>query len=77
MFTVEKRRIPVGDHTIRLRILRPRHQTGLAPGVLWVHGGAYASGSSKDVLATRALSLVTKFGCVLLAPDYRLSGRYP
>ncbi len=78
LFTVTKRVIPVGRHSVRLLILRPLARTEeKAPGVLWVHGGGYQSGSAKDVFATRALSLVVKFGAVLVAPDYRLSGRHP
>ena len=78
LFSVEKRSIPVGDHKLRLLILRPRQRRNeSAPGVLWAHGGGYQSGSAKDVFATRALSLVVKFGAVLIAPDYRLSKKHP
>ena len=78
LFLTEKRKIPVGDHTIRLLILRPLEKNEKpVPGVLWVHGGGYQSGSAKDVFVTRALSLVVKFGVVLVAPDYRLSRRHP
>ena len=78
LFLTEKRRIPVGDHSIKLLILRPLEKTDkLVPGVLWVHGGGYQSGSAKDIFVTRALSLVVKFGAVLVAPDYRLSKRHP
>ena len=59
-------------------ILRPSvlHEEKV-PGVLWIHGGGYQSGSSRDVYLTRALSLVVKFGMILVAPDYRLSRRHP
>ena len=78
LFHVEKRTIPVGDHSIRLLILRPRSMGGEKPsGVLWVHGGGYQSGSAKDVFATRALSLVVKYGSILVSPDYRLSKKHP
>ena len=78
LFLTEKRKIPVGDHTIRLLILRPLEKKEKpVPGVLWVHGGGYQSGSAKDIFVTRALSLVVKFGAVLVAPDYRLSRRHP
>ena len=78
LFHTEKRRIPVGDHSIRLLILRPPEKNGeRVPGILWVHGGGYQSGSAKDVFATRALSLVVKFGAGLVAPDYRLSKKHP
>ena len=78
LFTVEKRKIPVGHHEIGLLILHPLERPEApAPGVLWIHGGGYQSGSAKDVFVTRALSLVVKFGAVLVAPDYRLSRRHP
>ena len=78
LFLTEKRKIPVGDHSIRLLILRPLEKSEKpVPGVLWVHGGGYQSGSAKDIFVTRALSLVVKFGAVLVAPDYRLSKRHP
>ena len=78
LFQIQKRSIPVGEHKIRLLILRPLGgNREKAPGVLWIHGGGYQSGSAKDVFATRALSLVVKFGAVLVAPDYRLSKRHP
>ena len=78
LFLTERRRIAVGRHTIRLLILRPlESREEKVPGVLWIHGGGYQSGSAKDVFATRALSLVVKFGAVLVAPDYRLSKKHP
>ncbi len=78
LFTVRKVTIPVRTHKISLLILHPlKPETGQAPGVLWIHGGGFQSGSAKDVFATRALSLVVKFGAVLVAPNYRLSGKHP
>lgn len=77
-FTTEKRRIPVGSHSIQLLILRPKARSGeSAPGVLWIHGGGYQSFSAKTVFFTRALSLTAKYGAVLVAPDYRLSKKHP
>ena len=78
LFITEKREIPGGDHTVPLLILRlMERREEQVPGVLWIHGGGYQSGSAKEVFATRALSLVVKFGAVLLAPDYRLSRKHP
>ena len=77
-FAIEKRSIPVGERCVKLLILRPLARSAeKAPGVLWVHGGGYQSGSAKDVFVTRALSLVVKFGAVLISPDYRLSKKHP
>ncbi|MBQ6399007.1 MAG: alpha/beta hydrolase [Clostridia bacterium] len=78
LFRVQKVWIPVGQHRIRLLILRPLESPGKkVPGVLWIHGGGYQSGSARDVFVTRALSLVVKFGAVLIAPNYRLSRHHP
>ncbi len=78
LFTVEKRVVPVGEHSIKLLIVRPRTRAEQpVPGILWVHGGGYQFGSAKDVFATRALALVVKFGAVVAAPNYRLSPKHP
>lgn len=78
LFVSSHCKIRSGDHKLRLLILRPAHmKSGPAPGVLWIHGGGFQSGSSREVYVTRALSLVVKFGMILVAPDYRLSRKHP
>ena len=78
LFQTETRSIPVGKHSIKLLILRPPAPASeKTPGVLWIHGGGYQSGSAKDVFATRAFSLVVKYGATLVAPNYRLSKKHP
>ena len=78
LFTVEKRVIPAPGRKLRVLILRPlESREEKVPGVLWIHGGGYQSGRAEEVFMTRALSLVVKFGAVLIAPDYRLSRRHP
>ena len=70
--------IGVGVHKVRLLILSPLDQSReKVPGVLWIHGGGYQAGHASNVYFTRALSLVVRFGMVLIAPDYRLSKRFP
>ncbi len=70
--------IRAGDHRIRIRMIRPTGEPPeKSPGVLWIHGGGYQSGSSRDVYVTRALSLAVKFGAVVVSPDYRLSRKHP
>ncbi len=77
-FTTEKRRIPVGEHSIRLLILRPSEPPGeKVPGILWIHGGGYQSLSARTVRFSRALPLTVKYGAVVVAPDYRLSKKHP
>ena len=78
LFLTEKRKIRVGQHWLRIRIVRPLGEPpDRSPGVLWIHGGGYQSGSSRDVYVTRAISLTVKFGAVLISPDYRLSRKHP
>ena len=78
LFISSRCRIQSGDHKLRILVLKPvgKKEEG-APGVLWIHGGGYQSGSSREVYVTRAISLVVKFGMVLVAPDYRLSKKHP
>ena len=78
LYLTEKRMIQAGDHRIRIRIIRPIGEPPeKSPGVLWIHGGGYQHGSSRDVYVTRALSLTVKFGAVVVSPDYRLSRKHP
>ena len=63
---------------LRVLVLQPlKPPAEKVPGVLWIHGGGFQSGSAKEIFLTRALSMVAKFGMVLVAPDYRLSKRHP
>lgn len=78
LFTTRRVKIPVGHHKIRLLVLHPLEAgKEKVPGVLWIHGGGYQHGSAKEVFLTRALSMVVRFGMVLVAPDYRLSRKHP
>lgn len=77
-FSVRREKIRLGAHTVRLLILSPLERSAeKVPGVLWIHGGGYQAGSAREVFFTRALSMVVRFGMVLVAPDYRLSKRHP
>ena len=70
--------IQSGNYKLRILIIEPHNRSSRpVPGVLWIHGGGFQSGSSSEVFLTRALSLVLKFGMVLVSPDYRLSKRHP
>lgn len=79
-YTVEKRKIPSTDKDIKILIVRPVKNAKpkeKTPGILWLHGGGYATGMSEMIYFTRAISLVKKYGAILIAPDYRLSIKYP
>ncbi|MBR3128109.1 MAG: alpha/beta hydrolase [Solobacterium sp.] len=73
----EKKRIIVNGHPVNLLIVRPKAETEPGPGVLWLHGGGYATGMKEMVFMGRALDLVVNHGCTVVAPDYRLSVRHP
>ena len=69
-YTVERIRHP------RLLVIRPK---GAKPttGLLWLHGGGYATGMAEMALFTRPLALVKKYGVVVAAVDYTLSIKAP
>lgn len=79
-YTVEKIMIPSTGRDIKVLIFRPLKNAKSkekTPGVLWLHGGGYATGMSEMVYFTRAISLVKKYGAVLVVPNYRLSIEAP
>jgi len=58
-------------------VLRPENQKKPLPGILWFHGGGYALGMAEMVYFTGAKLLAKKYGAVVLAPRYCLSGKAP
>ena len=57
-------------------ILRPRHRAPSC-GLLWIHGGGYATGMKEMVYMGRAPALAEKFGALVVSPGYRLSWQRP
>lgn len=53
---------------------RPKEDT---PGILWIHGGGYVSGTARKTASSRAGDFVKKYGAVVVAPEYRLAGKAP
>jgi len=79
-YTVEKLKIKSTGRYIKLLIVKPVKNAkpkDKTPGIIWIHGGGYATGMPEMVYFTRALSLVKKYGAVLVVPDYRLSIESP
>ena len=62
---------------LRLLVMRPQRQTGLLPGILWLHGGGYSKGWAELARFSAGRQAAETCGAVLLAPDYRLSGSAP
>lgn len=58
---------------LRLDFYRPKKQKGASPLVVWVHGGAWRSGSRTRVPITGLL----EDGYAIASVDYRLSGDAP
>ena len=78
-YTTEKIKIPSEGGNLSLLIFRPE---GTPPvqgrtGVLWIHGGGYVAGMAEMAYFTRAITLVKKFGAVIVSPEYRLAPQYP
>ena len=81
-YRTEQVRIQTESGSMKLLILKPiaskkpRNET---PGILWIHGGGYATGMAGMVYLSRALNLVKKYGAVVVSPEYRLAGKaaYP
>ncbi|GAA4797270.1 alpha/beta hydrolase [Actinomycetospora chlora] len=61
---------------LRLLVYRPATPRPDAPGLLWIHGGGYATGAG-EFEATGFRSLVLGSGAVVVTPDYRLSVEAP
>ncbi len=75
-YRIEYRRIETSAGKTRLLILRPKETGDKVPGVLWLHGGGYASGVPEMAFLSRAHDLA-RCGAVVVAPAYRLSWRVP
>ena len=79
-YTVEKRKIPSTGRDIKILIFRPttaRKVTAQTPGILWIHGGGYATGMAEMAYFSRPLALVKKYGAVVVCVNYRLSVEAP
>lgn len=79
-YTVEKKKIQSTGRDIKVLILKPKRNAKSkeqTPGILWIHGGGYATGMAEMVYMSRALNLVKKYGAVVIAPAYRLSIEAP
>jgi len=79
-YTVEKKYIKSTGRDIKILIIRPvknKQTKSKTPGILWIHGGGYAVGMAEMIYFTRGISLVKKYGAVVVAVNYRLSIESP
>ncbi|MBR2490786.1 MAG: alpha/beta hydrolase [Ruminiclostridium sp.] len=71
-------RIPSTGRDIKLLVFRPKgERKERGPGILWIHGGGYATGMAEMAYFSRPLALVKKYGAVVVCLDYRLSTEAP
>ncbi len=66
----------VGSY-LRLCVIKPLVPVKKAPGLLWLHGGGYAIGAAEMALMNMPRLLMEATGCVIVAPEYRLSVEAP
>lgn len=79
-YTAQKVQIASPGGRMDMLILKPtvsRMPPEKTPGVLWIHGGGYATGMAGMVYMSRALDLVRKYGAVVVTPEYLLAGKAP
>jgi acetyl esterase len=70
--------VEITDLTVEgvdVRVYRPAGAAG-APGVVWLHGGAYCLGHL-DLEDGACLRIVTEAGAVVVSVDYRLAPEHP
>ena len=70
-------RIDTPEGGISAILMRPEETDRPVPGILWIHGGGYVTGMAAMVHYTMGHVLAEHFGCVLVAPDYRLALKSP
>lgn len=61
---------------MRIVIFKPLKPVEEAPGVFWIHGGAFAAGAPEQVLEIVRL-LIQASNSIIVSPDYRLSLEAP
>ncbi len=67
-----------GGPDIRVRMFGPANATGKLPGMLYIHGGGYITGSPESFLEVIHRFIATK-PCIIVSPAYRraLDAPYP
>lgn len=79
--TVQHAIAPSPEHDVPLLVVKPTASGARpptqTPGILWIHGGGYATGMPQMVFISRALRLVQRYGAVVVSPAYRLAPKHP
>ncbi len=72
----QKKHIQLKNRQIKVIVLSPIKKDKLYPGILWIHGGGFATGMKEMVHISRGKEIAKKFGAVVVSPGYRLSGKH-
>ncbi|MET8418158.1 alpha/beta hydrolase [Streptomyces sp. NPDC005134] len=67
---------PEGGPAVPVRIYTPRGPGGDMPGLLYIHGGGFVSGSV-DVYHADAMRIAAEVGAVVVSVEYRLAPEHP
>lgn len=67
---------PEGAGRIRLRLYRPKKQSGVAPVLLWLHGGGYILGKPEQDEAW-CCQVARELGMGVVSVDYRCAPEHP
>ena len=67
--------IATPDGPVCLDILEPKGRSKCNPCLLWLHGGGYIMGQSKDMW--NGPLFAEKTGCTVVSVDYRLAPEHP
>ncbi len=67
---------PRGGGKLRLRLYARSKDSGMRPGLLWIHGGGYILGSP-EMDELQLCRMAHELGCLVVAPDYRLAPEHP
>ena len=77
---MKKEKISIKTRHGNMKVLvlnRNENKDKLVPGLLWIHGGGYATGNTWLINFTMGKALAKKFGAVVISPDYRKSKEAP
>jgi acetyl esterase len=72
------RRVPGfdGGPDVAVRVYRPTDSTDAVPGILYIHGGGFATGSI-DSEHSLSAALARELGVVVVSVEYRLAPEHP
>ena len=67
---------PDGHKELVVKIYEPANRRDALPGLLWIHGGGYITGSALQH-DPQCQMLCAQAGCVVVSPEYRLAPEHP